>query len=223
MANTQCGREGAPKMRVSRAQLPCELLHVDRFGVVVGKEALRLQDGSVPDVLSDHGIRCNADGVIATRWTPYVSNLAEKSRQRPGFAAFLLHWPIPKVERADGIEPTRPAWKAGVLPLNYARVAQEEEIRCCGVAVKLATLIYRCRGSAGLYVSHRVFTRSQIARAQSVPLSGFYGTPYSDGSRAASHSPACGPEEGHQREGGPGAGKAEVPREEIEDLPASLG
>jgi hypothetical protein len=26
--------------------------------------------------------------------------------------------------RADGIEPTRPAWKAGVLPLNYARVAQ---------------------------------------------------------------------------------------------------
>jgi hypothetical protein len=26
--------------------------------------------------------------------------------------------------RADGIEPTRPAWKAGVLPLNYAREAQ---------------------------------------------------------------------------------------------------
>ena len=25
--------------------------------------------------------------------------------------------------RADGIEPTRPAWKAGVLPLNYARRA----------------------------------------------------------------------------------------------------
>lgn len=23
--------------------------------------------------------------------------------------------------RADGIEPTTPAWKAGVLPLNYAR------------------------------------------------------------------------------------------------------
>jgi hypothetical protein len=29
------------------------------------------------------------------------------------------------VVRADGIEPTRPAWKAGVLPLNYAREAQE--------------------------------------------------------------------------------------------------
>jgi hypothetical protein len=24
--------------------------------------------------------------------------------------------------RADGIEPTTPAWKAGVLPLNYARL-----------------------------------------------------------------------------------------------------
>lgn len=27
--------------------------------------------------------------------------------------------------RADGIEPTRPAWKAGVLPLNYARVVAQ--------------------------------------------------------------------------------------------------
>lgn len=34
---------------------------------------------------------------------------------------------IRQMVRADGIEPTRPAWKAGVLPLNYARVAQEEE------------------------------------------------------------------------------------------------
>ena len=24
--------------------------------------------------------------------------------------------------RADGIEPSTPAWKAGVLPLNYARL-----------------------------------------------------------------------------------------------------
>jgi hypothetical protein len=27
------------------------------------------------------------------------------------------------LERAMGIEPTYPAWKAGVLPLNYARMA----------------------------------------------------------------------------------------------------
>ena len=27
----------------------------------------------------------------------------------------------PTLERAMGIEPTYPAWKAGVLPLNYAR------------------------------------------------------------------------------------------------------
>ena len=28
-----------------------------------------------------------------------------------------------------GIEPTRPAWKAGVLPLNYARVTARHKLR----------------------------------------------------------------------------------------------
>ena len=28
----------------------------------------------------------------------------------------------PGVERVKGIEPSRPAWKAGVLPLNYTRI-----------------------------------------------------------------------------------------------------
>ena len=27
-----------------------------------------------------------------------------------------------KVERAKGIEPSYPAWEAGILPLNYARI-----------------------------------------------------------------------------------------------------
>ena len=27
-----------------------------------------------------------------------------------------------RVERVMGIEPTRPAWKAGILPLNYTRM-----------------------------------------------------------------------------------------------------
>ena len=27
------------------------------------------------------------------------------------------------MERVMGIEPTRPAWKAGILPLNYTRMA----------------------------------------------------------------------------------------------------
>ena len=27
-----------------------------------------------------------------------------------------------KIERVMGIEPTYPAWKAGVLPLNYTRI-----------------------------------------------------------------------------------------------------
>ena len=28
------------------------------------------------------------------------------------------------MERVMGIEPTRPAWKAGILPLNYTRIRQ---------------------------------------------------------------------------------------------------
>ena len=30
--------------------------------------------------------------------------------------------PAKKIERVMGIEPTYPAWKAGVLPLNYTRM-----------------------------------------------------------------------------------------------------
>ena len=32
------------------------------------------------------------------------------------------------VERVMGIEPTRPAWKAGILPLNYTRVLPQQPI-----------------------------------------------------------------------------------------------
>ena len=30
-----------------------------------------------------------------------------------------------RMERVMGIEPTRPAWKAGILPLNYTRILHE--------------------------------------------------------------------------------------------------
>jgi hypothetical protein len=33
------------------------------------------------------------------------------------------------MERVVGIEPTRPAWKAGVLPLNYTRNSYRYPIR----------------------------------------------------------------------------------------------
>ena len=32
-----------------------------------------------------------------------------------------------QMERVMGIEPTRPAWKAGILPLNYTRMGQFPE------------------------------------------------------------------------------------------------
>ena len=36
----------------------------------------------------------------------------------------LSYWRI-FMERVMGIEPTRPAWKAGILPLNYTRILHE--------------------------------------------------------------------------------------------------
>lgn len=30
------------------------------------------------------------------------------------------------LERVMGIEPTQPAWKAGILPLNYTRLSSDE-------------------------------------------------------------------------------------------------
>ena len=55
--------------------------------------------------------------VVAERGSRVARNVAKPFRPggiSPG-SSYLV--------RADGIEPTRPAWKAGVLPLNYAREA----------------------------------------------------------------------------------------------------
>ena len=35
----------------------------------------------------------------------------------------LSYWRILKMERVTGIGPAYPAWKAGVLPLNYTRIS----------------------------------------------------------------------------------------------------
>ena len=39
-----------------------------------------------------------------------------------------LQAPIVKMERVMGIEPTQPAWKAGVLPLNYTRTTHRQSV-----------------------------------------------------------------------------------------------
>ena len=38
-------------------------------------------------------------------------------------------------KRVMGIEPTYPAWKAGVLPLNYTRTDRGDRIRTCDLLV----------------------------------------------------------------------------------------
>ena len=54
-----------------------------------------------------------------------------------------------RMERVMGIEPTRPAWKAGILPLNYSRMldCQLEYIniliRCCQRFFQFLFLFFR--------------------------------------------------------------------------------
>ena len=42
---------------------------------------------------------------------------------------------IAQVKRVMGIEPTYPAWKAGVLPLNYTRMRRGDRIRTCDLLI----------------------------------------------------------------------------------------
>ena len=42
---------------------------------------------------------------------------------------------LANVKRVMGIEPTYPAWKAGVLPLNYTRISRGDRIRTCDLLV----------------------------------------------------------------------------------------
>ena len=75
----------------------------------------------------------------ATNWRfnqlSYIHhNGALKGTRTPGLllrrqllypAELLAHKRRKQMERVMGIEPTRPAWKAGVLPLNYTRVSND--------------------------------------------------------------------------------------------------
>ena len=44
-----------------------------------------------------------------------------------------------RMERVMGIEPTRPAWKAGILPLNYTRMG----LRSSHISLTIVTWIGR--------------------------------------------------------------------------------
>ena len=50
-----------------------------------------------------------------------VSDFVESLFLQKISSAYPLGEPALPVERVMGIEPTRPAWKAGILPLNYTR------------------------------------------------------------------------------------------------------
>ena len=50
----------------------------------------------------------------------------------PSYLYYISFYPHKKMERVKGIEPSRPAWKAGALPLSYTRIrGRSSRIRTC--------------------------------------------------------------------------------------------
>ena len=58
------------------------------------------------------------------------------------------------VERVMGIEPTRPAWKAGVLPLNYTRRGFFPCLQELARQKGLEPLTYCLEGSCSIQLSY---------------------------------------------------------------------
>ena len=62
-------------------------------------------------------------------WDSNPRALADKRFSRP---PRYDHFDTPARERVMGIEPTYPAWKAGVLPLNYTRIFNCSQVGVTG-------------------------------------------------------------------------------------------
>ena len=62
-------------------------------------------------------------------WDSNPRALADKRFSRP---PRYDHFDTPARERVMGIEPTYPAWKAGVLPLNYTRIFNYSQVGVTG-------------------------------------------------------------------------------------------
>ena len=89
----------------------------------------------------------------ATNWRfnqlSYIHHMARQKGLEPltyclegSCSIQLSYWrKLVALERVMGIEPTRPAWKAGVLPLNYTRIISDG-LYCSTVTTKKSSIRY---------------------------------------------------------------------------------
>ena len=66
------------------------------------------------------------DAIKFTRIDVYKRQLEPLAYCLEGSCSIQLSYWRMQLERVMGIEPTRPAWKAGVLPLNYTRILRRK-------------------------------------------------------------------------------------------------
>ena len=93
--------------------------------------------------------------------------------------------------RADGIEPTRPAWKAGVLPLNYAREAQTGELHRHCPLVKLAAQIETTADPYAGFTFHGHWTQPSTSRINAKSVFPFMTNGRTSTSRGNNARAAC--------------------------------
>ncbi len=72
---------------------------------------------------------------------------------------FLEPPPHRRVERPNGIEPLRPVWKTGVLPLNYVRVCQPIGVAVSGAEAGFDTDTTSPEGTCSLLNYSALVTR----------------------------------------------------------------
>ena len=89
------------------------------------------------------------------------------------------------MERVTGIGPAYPAWKAGVLPLNYTRVS------CAAWAFSLAILSYNFLFVKCLFciLSDKLLLVRLAAKPPCLPLRGRWQPERADGGSVLSHIP----------------------------------
>ena len=95
----------------------------DRNPVRVTSAALEKNADFAPTVTP--GIPQQAVGHMKRRWR-------FRRQNRPTYS----DWKLVEEKRAMGIEPTYPAWKAGALPLSYARISGGEKRIRTSVAIR---------------------------------------------------------------------------------------
>ena len=96
------------------------------------------------------------------RYIHHIGALGGTRTPDPLLRRQLLYPPeLQTLERVMGIEPTRPAWKAGVLPLNYTRIT-ESLFNCSTIIIYFKFLVKSKKKNSPFFLFCKTFYLSSL-------------------------------------------------------------